>query len=441
MGRRKTHEEFVEELKKVQPDLEVLGKYINSITKIKVKDKYGGLLATPYLLLQNKTPTIQSAIDKNKYFINQAKEIHGDKYDYSKVEYINLTTPIDIICTKHGNFSQIPRNHLYNNAGCPSCGINKRIKKRTYSLKTFIKKSNEVHGDKYDYSKIKYKNSQSKIKIICKKHGAFTQTPSSHLSGKGCPKCAIENLKKDQLQFIKQSNEIHDNKFDYSKVNYRTNRTKVCIICPEHGEFWQTPTSHLNSIHGCPECAIAEGHRKLGFSKRKTLEQFVKQSNKIHDNKYNYSKTNYKNFLTKVCIICPEHGEFWQRPSNHLQGNGCPKCNSSKGELKIEKWLKNNNIEYKRQKKFKKCKLKRMLPFDFYLLKQNICIEYDGRQHYKPIDFAGEGAKWAEENLKQQQQNDQVKNDYCKENNIKLIRIPYWDFDNIEEILEKEILK
>ena len=120
-------------------------------------------------------------------------------------------------------------------------------------------------------------------------------------------------------EFIERSKQIHGDKYDYSKVEYKNCSTKVCIICPNHGEFWQTPSNHLKN-RGCPKCA----------GKNKTTEEFTKEAKKIHGDKYDYSKVEYHKNFEKVCIICPEHGEFWQTPANHLYGYGCFKCGMHK---------------------------------------------------------------------------------------------------------------
>ena len=248
-----------------------------------------------------------------KEFIKKAREVHGDKYDYSKVEYNNCDTKVCIICPEHGEFWQTPSSHL-SRKGCPKCsGRNK-------TTEDFIKKAREVHGDKYDYSKVEYVNATTKVCIICPEHGEFWQEAFSHLSGCGCPICS-GNIKSSTEEFIKKAREAHGDKYNYSKVEYTNASTKVCIICPEHGEFWQTPNGHLGGA-GCPKCA----NEKNGEKRRQTLENFITCARKIHGNKYNYAKVNYKNRDTKVCIICPEHGEFWQRPAGHLSGAGCPKC-------------------------------------------------------------------------------------------------------------------
>ena len=187
------------------------------------------------------------------------------------------------------------------------------MKKLTKEI--FINKSKEIHGDKYDYSKVEYVNNSIKVCIICPEHGEFWQRPNDHLDGHGCPMCG--GVKKLTTEgFIEKSKLIHGDRYDYSKVNYVGNKIKVCIICPIHGEFWQKPNAHLNG-QGCPNCVK---------NKKLTLESFIEKANEIHNHKYDYSKVEYKNSTTKVCIICPEHGEFWQMPSDHLRGHGCQMC-------------------------------------------------------------------------------------------------------------------
>ena len=190
-------------------------------------------------------------MNKKSKFIEKSKEVHGGKYNYSKVEYVNSHTKVCIICPIHGEFWQEPYNHT-NGHGCYFCGNRKK------TTNDFIIESKKIHGDKYDYSKSEYKSANSKIIVTCRKHGDFYIRASSHLQGCGCKKCAIEktsNLQRKKYEdFIAEAKKIHGNKYDYSKVEYVNNRTKVCIICPEHGEFWQTPNAHLKLYEGCPLC-------------------------------------------------------------------------------------------------------------------------------------------------------------------------------------------
>lgn len=204
------------------------------------------------------------------------------------------------------------------------------------NTKDFIEKARNVHGDKYDYSKVSYINAKTKVCIICKEHGEFWQTPAGHLSGRGCPICryikSSNATRKTKDQFIKDAKMVHGEKYDYSKVEYKNNSTKVCIICPEHGEFWQRPDKHVLRKQGCPYCS--------GNAKR-DVDSFIKDAKRVHGDKYDYSKSVYNGIHEKLCIICPEHGEFWQAPNDHLHGKGCPRCRGRKiwdarGRLSVE---------------------------------------------------------------------------------------------------------
>ena len=197
---------------------------------------------------------------------------------------------------------------------------------------TFIQDANKIHNHKYDYSKVDYVNTDTKVQIVCIEHGEFLQTPNEHLKGHGCPKCAKDKKRKTTEQFIQEASFIHKNKYDYSKVYYQNNCTKVCIICPIHGEFWQSPKKHLMGAQGCPRCNLYKGKKTkdvehISFSTSVDLKtEFIQKAILKHSSKYDYSKVEYISSNTKVCIICPKHGEFWQTPHHHLEGRGCPKC-------------------------------------------------------------------------------------------------------------------
>ena len=271
----------------------------------------------------------------------------------------------------------------------------------------FIKKAIEKHGDKYNYTKVDYKDNKTKVCIICPKHGEFWQKPSDHTNGHGCPKCkgeaTGERCRLSKEDFIKKANEKHEGKYDYTKVKYVNNKTKVCIICPEHGEFWQAPSQHLQG-QGCPKCRNEATGERCRLSK----EEFIKKANEIHKGKYNYDKVEYKNRMTKVCIICPNHGEFWQRPNDHLSGYGCPKCNLSHFERDVINYLDDVGITYEYQKRF-------------YLPDYNIGIECQGEQHFFPIDFAGKGVEWACKQFNKLISRDKKKKALCEKHEVKLL--------------------
>lgn len=286
----------------------------------------------------------------------------------------------------------------------------------------FLNRVENIHKNKYSYinlfDKLTYRD---EILIKCNEHGIFKQKVGSHLNGQGCKKCFSKKESLGLNNFIYRSNIIHNNKYNYSLVNYINNKIPVTIICPEHGQFNQRPDSHLKG-NGCPKCANELKRNK--FKKDNIIELFKI----VHKNKYDYSLTNYVNNKTKIKIICPIHGIFEQNPYNHLKGFGCNICNISSGEKKIMELLDALNIKYIRQKTFPDCKMHKKLYFDFYLPEKNICIEYDGPQHFIPIEHWG-----GEKGLYEQKKRDEFKNNYCAKNNIKLIRIKF------DEDIDKKI--
>lgn len=196
---------------------------------------------------------------------------------------------------------------------------------RKLTTEEFVERAEKVHGKKYDYSKVNYKGYEVEVCIICPEHGEFWQTPNNHLFGSGCPLCYKEKKSLGRDLFVSKSQEIHGNKYDYSKAAYKTNKDKVCIICPEHGEFLQRPDVHLRG-NGCPKC-------NPYFL---DAEKFISKGKQIHNNFYDYSKVDYQGVHSKVCIVCPIHGEFLQTPDNHLRGQGCPECGRERVRNKLQ---------------------------------------------------------------------------------------------------------
>lgn len=190
-------------------------------------------------------------------FIAEAKLVHGDKYDYSKVKYSERNSKIVIICHIHGEFQQTPKHHLSSIYGCPYCGKIGMGINQSLSFENYIIKANIVHNNKYTYVVDSYTKCNGKLKIICPEHGEFEQQASTHLFS-GCNKCGYESasnkLSKSSMLFISQANKVHNNQFDYSKVMYKNSNTKVNMVCSVHGTFSQTPASHLSG-RGCPSCA------------------------------------------------------------------------------------------------------------------------------------------------------------------------------------------
>jgi hypothetical protein len=362
---------------------------------------------------------------KTNKFLEKTRRIHNNKYDYSETVYKHSLLKIKIRCKTHGDFYMTPNNHL-NGQGCRLCGNEQTKLKQKKDINTFVKQANTLHKNKYDYSKSEYVNNKSKIKIICPKHGEFCQTPDNHISAKnGCPLC-VKNPKITVNDFITRSIQKHGLRYDYSHIKYENLNKKIKIKCINHGFFYQKPNHHISGS-GCPKCS-----NKHNYS----TKEFIETANEIHENKYDYSLTNYINAKTKIKIICHKHGEFCQAPSSHLNGRGCNVCSESKGEKGIRLFLKKNDIKYIPQHTFIDClniETHKKLPFDFFLPDQNICIEYNGKQHYQPINYFG-----GENNFKKQINRDYIKKQYCKKKHIGLIAIKYTE--NINQVLTVALL-
>ena len=227
--------------------------------------------------------------------------------------------------------------------------------------------------------------------------------------------------RKTQEDFIEKARQLHP-EYDYSKVNYVTSAEKVIIICPKHGEFLMSPSSFLSG-RGCPKC---------GGNYRPTTDEFIERARQLHP-EYDYSKVNYVNTASKVIIICPKHGEFLMSPRDFLSGSGCPKCSESKGERIIRNWLEKHKFYYERQ-----CRLPGLkhYPYDFYLPKFNLLIEYNGEQHYKELPFFHR----KQGSFENQLMRDSIKKDYAEKEGYELLVIPFWEQNNIEKILLEKLL-
>lgn len=314
-----------------------------------------------------------------KEYIEKIKRvINNDNITYEKVEYINNVTPIKLSCKLHGTFNIYPTS-THKGLMCPECQKQALSDKFRKTTEEFVAKVSEMFGNKYDYSKVNYIDANTKVCIICPKHGEFWKLPNHHLRGQGCPKCSQEHLwdKREKVTtkgFVQKAKEIHHDKYDYSQIKYVNSDTKIKIICKEHGAFYQLPYAHLNG-QGCPIC----GKLKLRKEFQLTKEQFIEKARQMHWGKYDYSKVNYINYKTKVEIICPKHGSFWQTPSCHFKCNGYPTCKGEKStsiqEKEVCNYIKSitkNVINENDRQVIKPFELDIYLPFE------NIAFEYDG---------------------------------------------------------------
>jgi len=290
----------------------------------------------------------------NEIFIEKAISIHGNKFNYSKIEYVNNRTKIKILCNMCGVlFEQTPNDHL-NGRGCRTCGIKRRTSNMTFSLKDFVERAIILHGNKYSYSKVKYINANIKIIITCLKHNKdFEQTPGHHLDGSGCPKCAFESSaklnSKSLVDFINESKYIYGDCHNYDYVDYVNCKTKVKLFCNIHQIYFEKiPVDYFDGS-SCPECMKNSFHTKMSI----TTDQFIERAIAVHGIRYDYSKVNYLGSQINILIRCKTHNTWFnQTPNNHISGKGCSECFwlISRQE---KAWLDSLNKNLERQKSIK----------------------------------------------------------------------------------------
>lgn len=328
----KTTNEFIEEARKVHGD-----KYDYSQADFKsmideitiICPKHGPFSQIVRLHLKgSRCPRCVGRGRTTTEFVAKAKEVHGDRFDYSQTNYVDTKTPVTIVCPEHGAFEMLPYNHL-KGQGCPRCTF-------TRSTEDFIRNARKIFGDKYDYSKVDYKTAQDFVTIICPEHGEFRIRACNHIQGHGCAKCS-KNQKYTTETFIEAAKKVHGDYYDYSESVYVNAKTKVRIICPKHGPFLQNPNNHLKGVR-CPRCGGEIGGQKIASN----TEEFLKKAKAIHGDKYDFSKVKYTAAVNKVPIICKDHGEFWMTPQNILAGHGCPVC-AGNIQLDTAEFIKRSN--------------------------------------------------------------------------------------------------
>lgn len=379
MSKRKTHEDFLKELNNINPNIEILEKYKGANIKLLCKCKI-------------------------------------DEYEWRAK----------------------PTNLIHLKRGCPECGKRQISEKMSLSNEEFIEKLNEYNkqNNTFWFTDEKYHNNRTPMKFICKKDGFFIiAKPSNLLSGfyrcRGCDR----TLKEKEL-----INHIQNNNLPIEIIGeYINNRTKIkckCTLCNK--EYFVTPNSIIATNAICRDCAYI----KMGINSRASIDEFLL---KLKENNPEIEYINgYDGMSKRVNVCCKKCGYKWNPLAKSItnDGKGCPSCNMSKGEKKIEEILNDMNINYSSQKTFDGLLGigNKKIRYDFYLPNQNILIEYQGIQHESPTDFSGKGKEFAFECFKTQQEHDKRKREYAKKNNIKLLEIWYYDFDNIENILKSHLV-
>lgn len=366
----------------------------------------------------------------NEEFLSKAQNIWGQKYDYSKVQYKDAFAPMEIRCVQCDRwFNTSYQGHVLRKRGCSKCsGRISRHGSRPMTTEDFVARATEVHRQKYSYDKTQYGGARSKVIIYCPKHSFFTQVACEHLSGYGCQKCGAEGRKaarrveaeRNAAAFVANATSIHGaEKYDYSQAEYKSWWSNVRIRCIKCDLWFTQRAGHHLSGHGCAKCMNI-----------KNTEQFISDAVSVHgDNKYGYDRTEYIDCETIVEIFCNKcNSYFAQKPSVHLQGCGCPRCNESKGERAVAAWLESHGIPFETQWTPKRLVFGRRLRYDFYT--NEMLIEFDGIQHFESISFFG-----GEKALRELQERDLLKTRWAHENNIRLVRINHTQIEKINDIL------
>lgn len=356
MPNKKTHEDYVQEVKKINPNIEVISEYIGSKIKILHKCK----------------------IDNYEWFATPSNILQG--------------------------------------TGCPKC---EKSNKKTHEK--YVKEVKEINPDIEVVEQ--YKGSEIKILHKCKIDGTeWMARPNNILNGRGCPVCGKmsqqQQRRKLHEEYIKEVEKINP---DIEVIGqYVNNFTKILHRCKIDRYDWMVNPNNVLSGNRCPRCINKE---------RYTQEEYVKKVEKLNSNIEVIG--HYIDSHTKISHCCKIDGFKWYAtPNNILNGKGCPKCNQSKGEKTVFNWLDEHKVVFQQQKKFDDCKDKSFLLFDFYLPDYNILIEYNGIQHYEPVDYFG-----GQETFEDQIKKDNIKKEYCRKNNIFLFEIPH--YSNLDEELIK----
>ena len=364
---RKTKEGFVEDANIIYENKYNYDKvvYVNNHTKVIIHcDEHGDFEQTPKDHLNSITGCKQCGTKSRakkrslttEQFLENATNIHGDLYDYSKIEYVNNHTKVEIICKRHDSFWQTPNSHVDRKAKCPDCQkeVERNLTRKT--TEEFIEQANgKYNHDRYSFSKVVYNGDRNNVIIICKFHGEFEMRANSVMKAHECRKC-VDRHKYTTEEFIEISNEIHENKYNYDKCVYQNNCTNVIINCEEHGDFEQQPKVHISRIIGCPKCS----RKNLAIKNSLTVEEYIRRANIIHDYLYGYDKVVYVNSRTPIIITCKLHCDFMQTPTTHLSGSECPECayelRGIKRRMSLDEFIERGNEIHDCKYKYDKVK-------------------------------------------------------------------------------------
>lgn len=424
--KKKAHEEYVAELAIKNPTVEVVGRYVDAKTKIEhhclIHDIYWDIKPSDALRGSGcelcRREKLRNCHKKNtEQYIEEIQKINPSIVP--KESYIDSHTPILHECTIHGIEWKVSPTNVLQGSGCYMCKSGKIRNRLSKTHEQYVNELKKINSNIEPIEQYKGANTQILHKCLIDGYQWYA-TPANMLSGYGCPKCS-QRFRRTHDDYVQEAFEINP---DIEVIGMFSGlQTPILHKCKIHNVKWMAYPEFILRGCGCSECGNEKVKEKLG----RTHEQYVQELKEKNPDIEVIGV--YVNSLTPILHKCLKDGYEWcASPANILFGYGCPQCNESSGERKIRQWLDSHNIKYIYQKIFKDCKNVRPLPFDFYLSEYNVCVEYDGMQHFKPIEYFG-----GEDSFRRRIEHDNIKTNYCLNNNISLLRIPY--FKNVEEEL------
>jgi ssDNA-binding Zn-finger/Zn-ribbon topoisomerase 1 len=376
-------------------------------------------------------------------FERRARAAHGARYDLSSAVYETQYDKVIVGCAEHGNFQILPYN-LWNGGGCALCALQENGLAHRVTPEIYKTRIAEVHGERYDHSRIQYRRMHDPITVLCPRHGPFSPSAVNYLMGRGCPKCGGESAAKVRTpKLVLSADEVlsrfcavHGDRYDYSATKYEHSNRHIEIVCNQHGAFRQTPRNHWLG-KGCPACG-REALLEAAAQRVLTTTEIVRRFRLLHGDRYDYAETNYHRFTQPVKIRCHMHGVFQQKPQAHLEGKGCPQCSQSSGEVRAAAWLRSKNIDFKVEFPVRISDPNgqtRWGRFDFFLPELGVFVEIDGPHHFAPVRYAGMSAEDALRVHEATLRRDEIKDKWAESCGFAVLRVR-WDRE-IEEALQQ----
>jgi len=366
--------------------------------------------------------------DKNKYFLERAKERYGENveeiFDYSKVDYLRAKTSLAIRCIKHDLwFTQTAASHITGMVSCKRCRSERPLRKRVRTKAEFIKRGIELYNGLDTYEFLNFVNSSTKVMITCKKHGNYLIRPGTYLQGCRCIACGVESKQLTLSDLKIKVKEVHGDRYTYDWSTYKNSSNKMKIRCRVHGWFEQRVNTHISG-RGCSVCGVDV--------KRHSSDKVLGRIKSHFRDRYTYDKFVYVRDGDPVIITCKRHGDFSKVPNELVRGHGCPCCGESKNERTMSNVLTDNDVAHVQE-----CRLAgSRYRYDFYLTDLDVLVELDGKQHYVAMEHFG-GAR----GLASTQRRDDTKNQLAIKHNIPLIRIKYTEFGCLHKAFFRELSK